>query len=107
MNVPVYSFSASCISGIFFVSFPVHRINSPVANGSKVPACPIFAPPILFRMYLTTSNDVQPKGLFNKMILSSSVSAAKLLLPHTIPVQHHSIPSDLLKIPTELIPFTT
>ena len=63
VNVPVYSFSCPWNVSICFVILPVHKIISPVANGSNVPACPTFLALLRLRTFLTRSNDVHPSGL--------------------------------------------
>ncbi len=45
------------------VNFPVQRIRSPVANGSKVPACPTFFIRMVLRTLATTSCEVHSSGL--------------------------------------------
>ena len=46
----------------------MQRINNPVANGSNVPACPIFLHLIVFLIFFTTSNEVQSILLSTKIV---------------------------------------
>src|SRR5690349_647244 len=73
MKRPVYSFSCAWYSSIFLVILPVQRISSPVANGSSVPACPIFLILSLYRSFLTTSKDVHSRGLLTSKTRSASM----------------------------------
>ena len=50
----------------------IRIIKSPVAKGSNVPACPIFFILITLRSFLTTSKEVQCKGLSINSTLPSS-----------------------------------
>src|SRR5690242_1806642 len=74
MKRPVYSFSCAWYSSMRLVILPVQMINSPVAKGSSVPACPIFLIFSLYRSFLTTSNEVHSSGLLTSITLSVSIA---------------------------------
>src|SRR3954467_231696 len=64
-----------------FVAAPTSRISRPVANGSSVPAWPTFCfSPVWSRnsrrTTATTSCDVMPAGLLNRITPGSITSAA-------------------------------
>src|SRR6476661_5557040 len=58
---------------IFLVNLPVQTIKMPVAKGSSVPAWPTFLIFRVFRIFLTTSKDVQCNGL----LMSSTPPSSK------------------------------
>src|SRR5689334_20163286 len=61
--VASYSFSRSDKKRTRRVAFPMQQINTPVANGSRVPACPTLLVPAARLTRATTSCDVMPSGL--------------------------------------------
>src|SRR5262245_51251022 len=61
--VASYSFSRSDKKRTRRVAFPTQQINTPVANGSRVPACPTLLVPAARLTRATTSCDVMPSGL--------------------------------------------
>src|SRR5574344_1757404 len=92
--VATYSLVGYCNSSIRFVALPVHNIITPVANGSRVPACPTlsFFTPIFLQIeyltLLTTANDVHFSGLLKykispslKFIKSFYIEQITVILP--------------------------
>src|SRR4051812_8642725 len=81
-----YSFSAALRNCASRVDGPTNNTNTPVANGSSVPVCPMRRTPIVLRTRATTSCEVIPAGLsmmsapFMTVILTLCVSVCPLWL---------------------------
>src|SRR5690606_22902800 len=82
-----YTFRDAMTYSLSRVAAPTHKISTPVAIGSSVPACPIFLIPVPRRTRATMSWLVGPAGLLT-FSSPKAVERSAMLNPHRRPGAH-------------------